>query len=91
MNLAKTGPYHGRVGGSIPLRVLKLWAWAWVPALALLTVLLYTDFQPFDPGLDANDPANFVGGKLNREAVDTVTSFRDYLFSGWVRSISGSS
>ena len=66
------------VGGSTPLRVLRLWAWVWVPGLALFAVLLYKDFQPFDAGLDANDPANFVGGKLNREAADTVTSFRDY-------------
>ena len=50
-----------------------------MPGLALLSVLLYKDFQPFDPGLDANDPANFVSIKLNREAANTVTSFRDYL------------
>jgi hypothetical protein len=49
-----------------------------VPAFALLGVLLYTDFQPFDAGLEANDPANFVSGEVDDEAVNTITSFSDY-------------
>jgi hypothetical protein len=46
--------------------------------LALLGVLLIQDFKPFNASLVADDPRNFVGGKLNQEAVATVTSFPEY-------------